>query len=63
MVNVYIYILTLDPLFYFRTGKLLIDKPTAHPNLLYRVRVYPENFQFLQLIKLLKVFVWAATSF
>ena len=55
--------LTLDPLFYFRTGKLLIDKPTTHPNLLYRVRVYPENFQFLQLIKLLKVFVWAATSF
>ena len=63
MVNVYIYILTLDPLFYFPTGKLLIDKLTTHPILLYRVKVYSENFQFLQLIKLLKAFVWAATSF
>ena len=52
-VYIYIYISALDPLFYFWTGKLLIDKPTT--------------YQFLRMAtaadETTKAFGWAATSF
>ena len=52
-VYIYIYISALDPLFYFWTGKLLIDKPTT--------------YQFLRIAtaadETTKAFGWAATSF
>ena len=50
---IYIYISALDPLFYFWTGKLLIDKPTT--------------YQFLRMAtaadETTKAFGWAAKSF
>ena len=52
-IYIYTYISTLDPLFYFWTGKLLIDKPTT--------------YQFLRMAtaadETTKAFGWAATSF
>ena len=52
-VYIYIYISALDPLFYFWTGKLLIDKPTT--------------YQFLRMAtaadETTKAFGWAAKSF